>query len=247
MTPTRKLLGAGAFSLALAGGGLAGAVLGTPTLTSAQDASAESEVAPDGRPGHHKHRGERLAVAAEAVGMTVDELEAELRDGKSIADVAEANDVDLDTVIDALVADGMARLQEAEETLPERVAEMVNRTGWGDGRPDRPSHRGGMLRGLETAAEAIGVTPEELKDALRDGRTIAEVAEANDVDLDTVIGALVSEASERLDQAVEDGKLTEERAEAMRAELTERITAFLNGERPDRRGPRVGDALRDAD
>lgn len=245
MTPTRKLLGAAAFSLALAGGGIAGALLGTPTLTSAQDAGVESEVASDSRPGHREHRGQSLAVAAEALGLTVDELKAELRDGKSIAEVAEANDVDLDTVIDALVADGMARLQEAEEALPERVTEMVNRTGWGEGRPDRPGHHGAKLHGLKTAAEAIGITPGELKTALQDGQTIAEVAEANDVDVSTVIDALLSEASARLDQAVEDGKLTEERATAMKETLTERITAFVNGEGPV--GRDRADGFTDAD
>ena len=37
MPTNRKLLGAAAFSLALAGGGVAGALLGTPSLSGAQD------------------------------------------------------------------------------------------------------------------------------------------------------------------------------------------------------------------
>ena len=40
MPMNRKLLGAAAFSLALAGGGAAGAILGTPNLTLAQDAES---------------------------------------------------------------------------------------------------------------------------------------------------------------------------------------------------------------
>src|SRR5688572_18945847 len=48
MPMNRKLLGAAAFSLALAGGGAAGAMLGTPSLTLAQDAQdAEDEGAPE--------------------------------------------------------------------------------------------------------------------------------------------------------------------------------------------------------
>lgn len=243
MTPTRKLLGAGAFSLALAGGGIAGAVLGTPSLTSAQDASVESETAPDDPGGrHHRHLGEGLEVAADALGMSVEDLTAELRDGKSIADVAEEQGVELETVTDALVEHGLARLAEAEAALPERVDEMVNRRGWGDDRPDRPGHHGAKLHGLETAAEAIGITPAELAEALRDGKTIAEVAADNGVDVDTVIDALVDEASARIDQAVQEGKLDEERATAMKEALAERITAFVNGEGPV--GPPDGDGFR---
>jgi len=162
MTPTRRTLGAAAFALALAGGGVAGALLGTPTLSNAQDATTDSATSSDDpRPGgRFGHRGESLAVAAEALGMTAEELRAELADGKSIAQVAEAEGVDLQTVIDALVADGTTRLEEAIAALPDRVTEMVNRTGWGEHGPggpgghDGPRGLGGFRRhGFEAAAD----------------------------------------------------------------------------------------------
>lgn len=238
MTPTRKTLGAAAFALALAGGGVAGAMLGTPTLSNAQDASTSSttaadDAAPGGRFGH---RGDSLALAAEALGMTAEELRAELAEGKSIAQVAEAEGVDLQTVIDALVADGTTRLEEAIAALPDRVTEMVNRTGWGERGPrghDGPrGHRGFRIHGLVGAAYAIGISAEELRTALQDGSTIAEVAEANDVDVDAVIDALVADATAKFDEAVANGRISAERAETMKAALTERITAHVNGEHP---------------
>lgn len=144
MTSTRKILGAAAFSLALAGGGVAGAVLGTPSLSSAQDGddaptSTETE-APEVERHRFRHKGERLATAADALGISEDELKAALRDGKSIADVAEEQGVDVQTVIDALVTAATERLAEIEAALPERVTELVNRSGWADGRPRRPGH-----------------------------------------------------------------------------------------------------------
>ncbi|MFZ1491065.1 MAG: hypothetical protein WAS51_14100, partial [Ilumatobacteraceae bacterium] len=72
-------------------------------------------------------------------------------------------------------------------------------------------HRGGhgrhgrFMRGLSTAAETIGITEEELATALRDGQTIAEVAEANSVDPQTVIDALVAEAETRITTMVNEG------------------------------------------
>lgn len=93
-------------------------------------------------------------------------------------------------------------------------------------------HRGSFGRGmhLETAAGVIGVEVEALSDALRDGQTIGEVAEANGSSVAAVIEALVAEANAKLDQAVADEKLTAERAEEIRAETPDRIEAMVNGE-----------------
>ena len=101
MPMNRKLLGAAAFSLALAGGGAAGALLGTPNLTLAQDGETETttESAPAddaGRPGFGHHGGEQLSVAAEAIGITEEELRAALEDGQTIAEVATANGVEVE-------------------------------------------------------------------------------------------------------------------------------------------------------
>lgn len=245
MPTTRKLLGAAAFSLALAGGGVAGAVLGTPNLSLAQDSEETSTTAADAT--NHprfEHRGEGLEAAADAIGISVDELVTALRDGQSIAQVAEANDVDVQTVIDAMVANGTDRLEEAIAELPDRIAELVQREGF----PDRPGHGGpgghGGDRGagLDAAAEVIGVSADELRAALKDGSSLAELAEANGVDVQDVIDALVAEATDRLDQAVADGHLTEEQAAERSAQLTERITAMVNGERPERPfGPGAAD------
>jgi hypothetical protein len=248
MPTNRKLLGAAAFSLALAGGGVAGALLGTPNLSGAQDGTTdttESATLDAGRPGPWAHRGESLATAATAIGISEEELRAALEDGQSIAQVAEAEGVDVQTVIDALVADATERLEAAIDELPDRMAEVVQREGLPDrggrGGPGGPGGpHGGRGEGLEAAAEAIGITTDELRTALMDGSSLAEVAAANDVDVQTVIDALVAEANQHLDEAVQSGRLTEEEASKRAAELEARITARVNGERPE--GPAEDDA-----
>ena len=147
MTSKRKLLGAAAFSAALAGGGLAGAMLGTPGTSGAQDGTtstteATSDSGADAARPHpfRPERGERLETAAAALGITAEELKAELQAGKSIAQVAEEHDVDVQTVIDALVTEGTARLEAMKAALPDRVTEMVNREGLPERGPR--GHRG---------------------------------------------------------------------------------------------------------
>ena len=73
-----------------------------------------------GRPGHHAHRRVGLEAAAEALGMTPEELKTELRNGKSVAEVAEARNVELATVVDAIVD---AVTEQAEE----RANQFVHR------------------------------------------------------------------------------------------------------------------------
>ena len=64
-------------------------------------------------------RQERLTTAAEAIGITADELKTALEGGQTIAQVAEANGKTVQSVIDALVA-------QATTDLTQRITDMVN-------------------------------------------------------------------------------------------------------------------------
>ena len=234
MRTNRKILGAAAFSLALAGGGAAGALLGTPSPSSAQDETTETTAAESGTP-RLDHRGARLTAAADAIGISEDDLRTALEGGQSIAQVAAANDVDAQTVIDAMVAEATERLETAITELPDRITDLVNREGLPErGGPGAGGFHGGRPGGrgpgLNAAAEAIGISGDDLRTAVRGGDTIAEVAAANDVDAQTVIDAMVAEANAHLDAAVADGELTEAEAAQRQADLGERITALVNGE-----------------
>jgi hypothetical protein len=82
------------------------------------------------------------------------------------------------------------------------------------------------------AAEAIGIPHGDLLYAIREGSTIAEVAESEDVDTQVVIDALVASMQERLDTAVEDGFLSQELADELSAALEDRATSIVNGDYP---------------
>jgi hypothetical protein len=99
-----------------------------------------------------------------------------------------------------------------------------------------PCRGGGRHRGelLEAAAAAIGIEEDALREALQNDQTIAQVAQANNVDPQTVVDALVADVSARIDQKVADGDLTQEEADERKAELPEKMTAIVNGERPER-------------
>lgn len=122
-----------------------------------------------------------------------------------------------------------AVVQALQDARPERWL-----SGPGRGHHPRPIVR----HGLETAAAALGISADDLRDALLDGQTIAEVAADHGVDAQTVIDAIVAEANEHLDAKVAAGDLTQDEADKRLAEVTERTTTFVHeglpvrGERP---------------
>ena len=88
----------------------------------------------------------------------------------------------------------------------------------------------GAAGSLDAAAEAIDIATSDLLSALRNGRTIAEVAEAHGVQIPEVVDAIVTAEQARLDELVADGRLTQGQADALSADLVERVTDLVNGD-----------------
>jgi len=72
---------------------------------------------------------------------------------------------------------------------------------------------------FDTAAETLGLTPEELFAELQAGKSLAEIAEEQGVEVeevyDAVSAARAEAIPEAIEQAVEDGTLTQEQADWM--------------------------------
>jgi len=239
---TKKLVGAAAFTAALAAGGAAGALFGTPVLSGAQeDPGANEDPAPESRP-PRPGKGEHMATAAEVLGLTAEELRTELAAGKSIADVADEKGVDKQKVVDALVAAATARIDEMKAQLPERMAELVERDGLQMGPHHHRGPRRGIINSIDDAATALGISVQELRDALADGKSIATIASERGRSLDDVKAAMIADASERIDRAVADGRLTAEEGAEKKASLSERIDELVEREGFLRKGERLPSA-----
>ncbi|MEO5576713.1 MAG: hypothetical protein ABIR67_02875 [Gaiellaceae bacterium] len=102
-------------------------------------------------------------------------------------------------------------------------------------------HRG--FRDLDAAAAFLGVDEKALRDRLRDGETLAEVAKAERKSVDGLVTAIVDATSKRLDAAVTAGKLTKAQRETVVSGLKERTTQIVNGIFPAFKG-REGSGMR---
>jgi len=130
-------------------GTLTQAQLDTVVQTLVDNMPARGEGGRHGGRGDHGDRGGRgrmAETAAAALGMTVDELRSELQSGTTIAEVAAAKGVDVQEVIDALVAKAKQHLDEevasgehtqaeADAKLAEITARITDRVN--NGKPDR--------------------------------------------------------------------------------------------------------------
>lgn len=73
---------------------------------------------------------------------------------------------------------------------------------WGDGEPM-----------MFSVAEALGLEVNDLFAALHNGQSLAEIAEAQGVELDTVYNAMLTEAEEHMSALVEAGTISQEQAD----------------------------------
>jgi cytidylate kinase len=198
-----------------------------------------------------KSRPQIISAAAKALGMTEAELIAELQGGKSIKQVADAKNVDISKVTDAMVAAMKAHLDEevasGEHTQAEadaklvlfkaRLDDMVNRIGVPHGKGghgDRGGKHGMGRAPFATAnlAKVLKVTEAELQSELQSGKTIKQIADAQNVDIADVKKVLIADFKAHLDEEVASGEHTQAEADAKLAAFTSRVDDMVNGVRP---------------
>lgn len=171
-------------------------------------------------------KNKKLLTIAAIAGLTVG--------GLTMASVASAqtygSEQDAPTeetsqeTVETQTSDGVVEVQDLDESDTDGTpAEEGERE-----RRGRRGHRGGC--NLDEAAAAIGIDEADLREALDSGDTIADVAEANGVDADVVIDAMVEAKTERIAEKLSEGRITQEQADEKLADLEAKITARVNGE-----------------
>ena len=190
------------------------------------------------------------SVVAKAIGITEADLNAALSGGQTIAAVAKAHSVDIGKVIDALVADkkdevaaalkaGTITQTQADQELANATqfaTDQVNGSSFGPGGRGGPGGGHGFGGGPNEAvtdtsvvAKAIGISESDLTTALSGGQTVAAVAKAHNVTVQTVIDALVADGKTEIAAAVQAGTMTQAQADRELANLTQRATDQVNG------------------
>jgi uncharacterized protein (DUF433 family) len=196
--------------------------------------------------------GALIAGGAGAAIAAVTKDDANQTEQAILDDAAKRLDVTPDKLRDALSAAQDAQLDEAvkDGDLTQKQADAIKRARKSSGRvlagpgllggpgphgvlklhggPGGPRLHHFGLRGdlFADLAKALGTTQAKLKDQLRDGRSVAEIAKANGTSLDDVRSAVKAAAKTRLNEAVKDGDLTRKQADAILERAAEHVTAI---------------------
>lgn len=138
--------------------------------------------------------------------------------------------------VDAAVADGRLTKEEGAR-MKERI-DAADAPLLGPGFHRHHHGPGPFHAKLEAAAGYLGMTQAQLREALSDGKTLAQVARDRDKTAAGLVDALVEEAEQKLEEDVEAGRLTEAEKREMLSGLEGRITEMVNGRFPLLRGRR---------
>ncbi|MCY4062124.1 MAG: hypothetical protein OXG53_07140 [Chloroflexi bacterium] len=162
-------------------------------------------------------------IVQEATGLEPEALRDALLEGSTLSELIEANEGDVDAVIADLVAQASdeinARAATSIESLEESFTEALNESQrrrfpwWRRRNPVRELF--GVWNMDETLTVATGLDKPELNSALLEGSTLAELIEANEGDVASVVSTLVAQATDGINAAAADRN---QRYEAMIAD-----------------------------
>ena len=185
--------------------------------------------------------GTLLAKVADKLGVSEEELQTAFDEAR-------------DETIDEKVAEGLLTEEQAER-LKERAAEgglLFPRPSGEEGFHPR---QGACQRGtglvIEAAAQVLDMPKEELLDELKDGNSLAKVAEDQGMSVEEFEAALLEQVKLQLDEMVADDTIAQVLADRIYEGIEDRIDRILHaqpktlGPCPPRDGPGGFDGPRD--
>jgi len=182
-------------------------LLGAAALVMAQGAGAQEGGADPGRLGI-------LERVAAKLGIEVETLRDAFKDAR------------LDQIDEAL-AEGRINEEHAEKAR-ERIEQ--GKPPLGVARARALHHARHAI--VESAASAMGMTPDELRAELKSGASISSVAAERGVSIEDVKAQIISDAETKLADLVAEGRIDQARADDALARLTERIDQIVERSRP---------------
>lgn len=193
-----------------------------------------------------------IAAAAKYLGLSEADLRSKLSDGQSLADLAKAQSKDLEGLkaaildaakadLDKAVADKKLTQSQADDIyngLKSHIDDIVNADVKLGHRGGGPGFGFGFGADTGAAAKYLGLSEAALRQKLRAGQSLADVAKARSKDVQGLEDAIVASQKARLDQAVSDKRLTQSEADDILAKLESHVSDLVNAK------PGAGPAFR---
>ncbi|TCM97136.1 hypothetical protein EV294_104349 [Paenibacillus sp. BK033] len=169
-----------------------------------------------------------LAEVGAAQGISREDLKAKLVEWIDAAAAAAPKKDDT-----AAGGDSVKRLDSA--AIADKLLDSKGFAGKGQGHG-----RAFAFGDKEALAKLLGLTSAELKAAVKDGQTLAAIADKQGVSVQSVIDLEVNAVKAKLDEALESGKLAQEEYDVKLKAVTDEVTKRVNGEWEAPKGGRGG-------
>lgn len=192
-----------------------------------------------------------LEESAKYLGLTIGELKTKLP-GTSLGAIANSTPgksraglvADLQNAVNAAIDKALAantitkdQSDKAKAEAPGQIAKFVDHIYEQRPAPKTttrlPKVAGFVGDAVAVAREYLGIPQADLTKALREGKSLGDVANATaGKSRDGLVAQLTTAANARIDKAVTDGKVTADAAAALKAQVGSAVTALV-----DRKGP----------
>lgn len=191
-----------------------------------------------------------LETAAESLGISVQDLLRSIEPGQTLSDaiiaqggdpvaIAEQAKAEITAQVEADLAAGEISQERADlilnnldtaidRRLNESIGRRDNREGRREERGERRGERTGEMQDLlETITAELGLEPMDLLQQMREGKTLSQIITENGGDVEVIVDLLMTTITERINTAVSEGNLSQERADQILADLEDRIRQGL--------------------
>jgi polyhydroxyalkanoate synthesis regulator phasin len=189
-------------------------------------------------------------ILVDNFGLTEEQLIEARDNGKTLLEVLEENNISKEDVqsallnkrieaIDKAVEEGKLSAERADQ-MKENMTENINNFGENFGEINFDLRKGnrpgkGMQQRFSTGfmsmrdilVEDFGLTEDQLIEARDNGKTMLEVLQENNISVEDVQSALLNKKIEAIDKAVQEGKISAEKAEQMKENITENMDNML--------------------
>ena len=237
---------------------LAGAVIAIPFVANAQNGSSEKIISLDDPTNaieedkqnsetksemkQKRDKGQHLIGAViESLGLEKADIATGTRNGSTLGEIAESNGITTEDLISTITSIMTEKLNEAvnegkitadealtkASNIQERAEQMVNKPL--NQKPGKNHDDKGKGRHLIGAViESLGLEKADIATGTRNGSTLGEIAESNGITTEDLISTITSIMTEKLNEAVNEGKITADEALTKASNIQERAEQMVN-------------------
>ncbi|OXS61781.1 hypothetical protein B1A99_04005 [Cohnella sp. CIP 111063] len=174
-------------------------------------------------------KGEVGEEVLELLKLDKETYREKLKAGSTLAQIAEEQGVSRESLKAALTEAHDKKLEERKQKFADGLDALI------DAQPRTGGHHSGKgadriaSADLTAIAGALGLTADELKAQLKEGKTIADVAADKGVDVQKLVDAQKAAIEKSVAEALQAGEITQEQADKKLAEAGERAERIVEG------------------